>query len=149
MGYRNQVCLVTYKELEPLFIQACIECKSKLHECADEILEASYDVRMGYWVGNQIFYRWDGINSYEMEDILSSFRTWIEWWYGNLRQLDITFPEIFPLSDIAEDCYKYIRIGEDMEDSPEIEGVLDDAFDVYVRRELCWTYPEKSRKELV
>ena len=106
MGYRSEVILCVGNEVMPQFLTTLAKCPEARELCfkhTDEMIK-DYD-----GTGNLLF-RWDYIKWYQGYDPIDALSDFMDWCDGEEIEVD---------GDSQEAAYffRFVRVGEEMEDS--------------------------------
>ena len=109
MGYRSQVVLAISPEAAPAFLALCAK-----HPEVMELCQNADDFTSGYEQPGDYFMHWSSIKWYEDYPEIA----WLMLFIDNLESDDLTeFGEkADPSTCEWHECFKFIRIGEELED---------------------------------
>ena len=124
MGYRSEVILAIDAEVVPALMAAFAKCEETQKLCTQHVdnLNTDYDGE-GNWL-----MRWDHIKWYDSYPEIAMIERFIE----GLDSDDLSefgFAVDAPLADL----YKFVRVGEDMDDN-EVRGYGFE--DIYISRSI-------------
>jgi hypothetical protein len=116
MGYRSEVVLVIGKEIMPQFMVTLAKSPEARAMCFDEAQRMDdYDGK-----GNMLF-AWDGIKWYDSYEGIAAIADFLDWCdsehvpVSDEQKAQDKSPA--PVTHVdGDECYKFIRIGEELED---------------------------------
>jgi len=121
MGYRSEVVLVVGKEVMPQFMVTMAKSVEARAMCFDEA-----DRRADYGEKGNMLFSWYDIKWYDSFEGVSAIGDFLDW--CDAEKVPTDDPKI---RAYAAECYKFVRLGEEIEDMEERgEGF----WDVGVRR---------------
>ena len=117
MGYRSQVVLAVSKELMPHFLSVMAKCP----KARELVFGHNDELDQDYEGEGHFFVRWDGIKWYES--------------YPEVAKIEqfIADPSDFGFEGEAGEHFKFVRIGEEMDDNSSEGWGFDD---IYISRSL-------------
>ncbi len=130
MGYRSEVILAVHAELVPALMAAFAKCEETQKLCTQHVdhLDTDYDGK-GNWL-----MRWDHIKWYDSYPEVTMIEKLVE-------GMDCDDLEEFGLKDLTlsasdgySELYKFVRIGEEMEDN-EVRGYGFE--NIYISGSIC------------
>ena len=124
MGYRSEVVLVVGKEVMPQFMVTMAKSPQARAMCFDDARRhENYDGE-----GNMLF-AWDSIKWYSTYEEVAAIEDFLDW----CDEEDVPHPEAKGERIEGYECYRFIRVGEEIEDSVERGSGF---WDVGVRRSI-------------
>jgi len=118
MGYRSGVVLAVSKEIMPHFLAAL----SRERNAADLVFNEHDDLIKDYEGDGNLLIRWNGIKWYDEEPPIAAIMKFVA--------DPLSFGPAPDGGVDAEDCFRFVRIGEEPEDC-EYHGY---GFDIHVNR---------------
>jgi hypothetical protein len=123
MGYRSEVVLVVGKEVMPQFMVTMAKSPEARAMCFGEA-----DRRADYEEKGNMLFAWDGIKWYDSFEGVSAIQDFLDWCDSE----SVPHPDSEDGAPVdGDECYKFVRLGEDSEDIEERGGGF---WDVGVRR---------------
>ena len=120
MGYRSEVILAVGPEVMPQFMVTMAKSPEARKLCfaeADTMIKDYCDIEGAF------LFRWDHIKWYDSFEEIEALQDFIQW-CGD-TQIEVDGEQV----DAAE-CYRFVRIGEEMDDN-EVHGW---GFDIHIER---------------
>jgi len=120
MGYRSEVVLVVGKEVMPQFMVTMAKSAEARAMCFDEAQRMNdYDGK-----GNMLF-AWDGIKWYDSYEGIRAIADFMDWCLGEKVPVSdeqrAADKSSTPATHIdADECFRFIRIGEETDDIEEM-----------------------------
>ena len=119
MGYRSEVVLVVGKEVMPQFMVTLAKSAEARAMCFDEAQRMNdYDGE-----GNMLF-AWDGIKWYDSYEGIAAIADFLDWCdsehvpVSDEQKAQDKSPT--PVTHVdGDECYRFVRIGEEIEDIEE------------------------------
>ena len=132
MGYRSEVVLVVGKEVMPQFMVTLAKSAEARALCFDEAQRMDdYDGK-----GNMLF-AWDHIKWYDSDEGIAAIGDFLDWCdsehvpVSDEQKAQDKSPT--PVTHVdGDECYRFVRIGEEIEDIEE-RGY---GFDIHVNRSI-------------
>ena len=111
MGYRSEVILAVGPEVMPQFMVTMAKSPEARALCfAEATRHENYEEK-----GNMLF-AWDGIKWYDSFECVSALNDFMDWCDGEDIPTGEKNAEGKEIVKHGEECFKFIRIGEEMED---------------------------------
>ena len=124
MGYRSEVVLVVGKEVMPQFMVTMAKSPEARALCfAEATRHENYEEK-----GNMLF-AWDGIKWYDSFEEIRAIEDFLDWCDSE----DVPSQDAKGERVDGDECYRFVRIGEEVED---IEERGSGFWDVGVRRSI-------------
>ena len=124
MGYRSEVVLVVGKEVMPQFMVTMAKSPEARALCfAEATRHEDYEEK-----GNMLF-AWDGIKWYDSFEEIRAIEDFLDW----CDVEEVPHPVDDDETIAGDECYRFVRIGEEVED---IEERGSGFWDVGVRRSI-------------
>ena len=124
MGYRSEVVLVVGKEVMPQFMVTMAKSPEARALCfAEATRHEDYEEK-----GNMLF-AWDGIKWYDSFEEIRAIEDFLDWCDSE----DVPSQDAKGERVDGDECYRFVRIGEEVED---IEERGSGFWDVGVRRSI-------------
>ena len=124
MGYRSEVVLVVGKEVMPQFMVTMAKSPEARALCfAEATRHEDYEEK-----GNMLF-AWDGIKWYDSYEEIRAIEDFLDWCDSE----DVPSQDAKGERVDGDECYRFVRIGEEVED---IEERGSGFWDVGVRRSI-------------
>jgi len=125
MGYRSEVILAIMPEVMPQFMVTMAKSPDAREMCWAEHSEMIKDYS---GVKGAFLFRWDHIKWYDSYEGVNAIQDFMQWCEGeNVKDEDGN-------ETSADECYRFIRIGEEIDDS-EVAGW---AFDIHIERSVTY-----------
>ena len=125
MGYRSEVVLVVGKEVMPQFMVTMAKSPEARALCfAEATRHENYEEK-----GNMLF-AWDGIKWYDSFEEIRAIEDFLDWCDSE----DVPSQDAKGERVDGDECYRFVRIGEDMSDVEERGWAY--SCEIGVRREL-------------
>ena len=124
MGYRSDVILAVGPEVMPQFMVTMAKSPKARELCCadhDEMIKDYADEKGAY------LFRWTGIKWYDSYEGIAAIADFLDWCES--ERIEIEGKEV----DAAE-FYRFVRIGEEMDDN-EVQGW---GFDIHIEREATY-----------
>lgn len=120
MGYRSEVILVVGPQIMPEFMVTMAKSPAARKMCWDE-----HDNMIKDYAGvkGAFLFRWDHIKWYDSYEEICAIEDFIDWCEGGTVEVDGKQVD-------AGDFFRFVRIGEDMDDN-EMKGW---GFDICIER---------------
>ena len=133
MGYRSEVVLVVGKEVMPQFMVTMAKSPDARALCfAEATRHEDYGEE-----GNMLF-AWNGIKWYDSYEGVRALGDFLDW--CDAEQVPVSEEQAkadmspTPITHVdADECYKFVRVGEELEDNEERGSGF---WDVYVTRSI-------------
>ena len=120
MGYRSEVILAVGPEVMPQFMVTMAKCPEARQMCWGEHDEMIKDY---CGIKGAFLFRWGHIKWYDSFEEVSAIQDFIEWCEG--EQIEVDGKQVS-----ADEYYRFVRIGEEMDDN-EVQGW---GFDIHIER---------------
>ena len=120
MGYRSEVILAVGPEVMPQFLITMAKSPEARKMCfaeADTMIKDYCDIEGAF------LFRWDHIKWYDRFEEVQAIQDFIEWCED--EQIEVDGKQVN-----ADEYYRFVRIGEDMDDN-ETQGW---GFDIHIER---------------
>jgi len=120
MGYRSEVILAVGPEVMPQFMVTMAKSPE-----ARELCWADHDEMIKDYCGEKgaFLFRWNSIKWYDSYEGIAAIQDFVNW--CACEQIEVDGKEVN-----ADDFYRFVRIGEEMDDN-EVEGW---GFDINIER---------------
>ena len=124
MGYRSEVILAVGPEVMPQFLTTLAKSPEARALCFEE-----HDDMIKDYCGEKgaMLFRWDSIKWYDSYEGVAALQDFIDWCDGEEIEID-------GKTTHAAECYRFVRIGEDMDDN-ETQGW---GFDIHIERSVSY-----------
>ena len=131
MGYRSEVVLVVGKEVMPQFMVTMAKSPDDRALCFAEA-----DRREDYGEEGNMLFAWNGIKWYDSYEGIRAIGDFLDW--CDAEQVPVSDEQKAqdksptPVTHVdGDECYKFVRIGEEIDDTEERGSGF---WDVYVSR---------------
>ena len=116
MGYRSEVVLYVGPEVMPQFMVTMAKCQEARKLCfgdADQMVKDYGDVKGSF------LFKWGWLKWYDSFECVSAIEDFMDWCDGEDIPTGEKDPEGKEKTQYAAEFYKFIRIGEEMDDSEQ------------------------------
>jgi len=116
MGYRSEVVLYVGPEVMPQFMVTMAKCQEARKLCfgdADQMVKDYGDVKGSF------LFKWGWLKWYDSFECVSAIEDFMDWCDGEDIPTDEQNADGETLTQHAAEFYKFIRIGEEMDDSEQ------------------------------
>lgn len=120
MGYRSEVILAIGPEVMPQFMVTMAKCPGARKMCwsdTDTLIKDYCDIK------GALLFHWDHIKWYDSFEEVAAIQDFIDWCEN--ETVEVEGKEVN-----ADEYYRFVRIGEEMEDN-EVHGW---GFDIHIER---------------
>ena len=124
MGYRSEVILAVGPEVMPQFMVTMAKSPQARELCwadHDEMIRDYNDEKGAF------LFRWSGIKWYDSYECVAAIQDFLDW--GESERIEVDGKEVD-----ACDFYRFIRVGEEMDDN-ESQGW---GFDIHIERNITY-----------
>ena len=116
MGYRSEVVLYVGPEVMPQFMVTMAKCQEARKLCfgdADQMVKDYGDVKGSF------LFKWGWLKWYDSFECVSAIEDFMDWCDGEDLPTGEKDAEGKEKTQYAADFYKFVRIGEEMDDSEQ------------------------------